>query len=414
MEVLHPRCAGLDVHQKTVVACARIAERGEVTRDVRTFATTTQALGELAAWLAEHGITHAVMESTGVYWKPVWHILDDGDVELVLANARDVRNVPGRKTDVHDAEWLAELLAHGLVRPSFVPPRATQELRDLTRTRKQLVREGAQHTQRIQKILEDCNVKLVGVLTDIMGKSGRAILDAIVGGENDPQKLADLAVGKARSKRDALIEALNGRVREHHRQLIRMHLGLYTAIAKSIEEIDVTLGKALAPTEVLVELLKTAPGIGDLTAQVILAEVGADMSRFPTPGHLLSWAGLVPGCHESAGKRRSTRLKPGAPWLKATLVQAAWAAASAKSTYLRSKFLRIKARRGAKKAVIAVAGSLLKAAFFMLRDGVVYEDLGPNHFDRRDTKKTVQRLTRRLKELGFDVDLKPVEVMPAV
>lgn len=413
MEILHPRCAGLDVHQKTVVACVRIAEGGKVTHEVRTFGTTTHGLGGLAAWLAENGVTHAVMESTGVYWKPVWHILDDGDVELVLANARDVKNVPGRKTDTLDAQWLAELLAHGLVRPSFVPPRATQELRDLTRTRKQLVREAAQHTQRIQKILEDCNIKLVGVLSDIMGKSGRAILAAIVAGETSPEKLADLAVGKARSKRDALVEALTGRVRDHHRTLIRMHLDVYSAIAKSIEEVDATLGKALTPTQDLVELLKTAPGISDLTAQVILAEIGEDMSRFPTPGHLLSWAGLVPGCHQSAGKRRSTRLRPGAPWLKATLIQAAWAAASAKNTYFRSKFLRIKARRGAKKAIIAVAGSLLKAAFFMLRDGVVFRDLGPNHFAHRDRAKAVQRLTRRIKELGFDVALTPAEVATA-
>lgn len=409
MEVLHPRCAGLDVHQKTVVACVRLAESGKVSRTVRTFGTTTHELGELAAWLAEHAVTHVVMESTGVYWKPVWHILDDGEVELVLANARDVKNVPGRKTDTQDAEWLAELLAHGLVRASFVPPRATQELRDLTRTRKQLVREAAQHTQRIQKILEDCNVKLVGVLSDVMGKSGRAILAAIVAGETNAEKLADLAVGKARSKRAALVEALNGRVRDHHRALIQMHLNLYNAITKSIEEVDTTLGKAMEPTQDLVELLKTAPGISDLTAQVILAEVGDDMSRFPTPGHLLSWAGLVPGCHESAGKRRSTRIRPGAPWLKATLVQAAWAAASAKNTYLRSKFLRIKARRGAKKAVIAIAGSLLKAVFFMLRDGVLYQDLGPDHLALRDKTKTVQRLTRRIKELGFEVNLTPAE-----
>lgn len=248
MEVLHPRCAGLDVHQKTVVACVRLAESGKVSRTVRTFGTTTHELGELAAWLAEHAVTHVVMESTGVYWKPVWHILDDGEVELVLANARDVKNVPGRKTDTQDAEWLAELLAHGLVRASFVPPRATQELRDLTRTRKQLVREAAQHTQRIQKILEDCNVKLVGVLSDVMGKSGRAILAAIVAGETNAEKLADLAVGKARSKRAALVEALNGRVRDHHRALIQMHLNLYNAITKSIEEVDTTLGKAMEPT----------------------------------------------------------------------------------------------------------------------------------------------------------------------
>jgi transposase len=406
MNVLHPRGAGLDVHQKTVVACVRLASGADLQQQTRTFPTTTSGLGARATWLHEHGVTHAVMESTSVYWKPVWHVLDDGDLQLMRANARDGKNLPGRKTDASDAAWLADLLAHGLVRASFVAPPPIQELRDLTRTRKQLVREAAQHTQRIQKTLEDCNVKLASVLADVMGKSGRAILAAIVAGEVDPEKLADLAVGKARAKRADLVEALRGRVRDHHRRLLRVHLDLIAAVMRAIEEVDAAVGKGLEPLQAKAQRLTTIPGVSDLTAQVLLAEIGDDMSRFATPGHLLSWAGLCPRNDESAGKRRSTRLRDGAPWLKATLVQAAWAAASAKGTYLRAQFLRLKGKRGPKKAVIAVAGSMLTAAYFILRDGVEDRDLGADDFARKDPAKAVGRLVRRIQELGYEVEVK--------
>lgn len=405
MEVLHPRCAGLDVHKRNVVACVRIADGSDLLQQVRSFATTTTGLGELGAWLHEHSVTDVVMEATGVYWKPVWHMLDDGELRLVLANARDVRNVPGRKTDVSDAVWLAELHAHGLVRASFVAPQPIQELRDMTRTRKQLVREISRHTQRVHKTLEDCNIKLSSVLTDVTGHSGRAILAAMMAGEDDPVKLADLAVGKARKKHAELVEALRGRVRDHHRRLLHVHLNLIDAIQREIEEVDAALGKALAPIQAKADRLTTIPGVSDLTARTILAEIGDDMTRFPTPGHLLSWAGLVPRNDESAGKRRSTRLRKGAPWLKATLVQSAWAAASAKGTYLRSQFLRIRSKRGPKKAVVAVAASMLTAAFFILRDQVEYRDLGENHLARRDARKVVERLAHRIKELGYDVEV---------
>lgn len=406
MNVLHARCAGLDVHQKTVVACVRLASGADVSQQTKTFATTTTGLGALAAWLHEHAVTHVVMEATGVYWKPVWHILDDGELTLLLANARDVRNLPGRKTDASDAAWLADLLAHGLVRPSFVPPAPIQELRDLTRTRKQLVREAAQHTQRIQKTLEDANFKLTSVLSSVMGKSGRAMLEALVAGQTDPEKLADLAVGRARSKRAALVEALRGKLRVHQRHLLRVHLDLIKAVERAVEEVDEALGKALESLGEKESLLTTIPGVSELTARVILAEIGDDMSRFPTSGHLISWAGLCPRQDESAGKRRSTRIRDGAPWLKATLVSSAWAGASAKGTYLRAQFLRIKGRRGVKKALIAVAASMLTAAYHMLRDGVEYRDLGADHFVKRDETKVVERLTRRIKELGYEVEVK--------
>jgi transposase len=405
MELLHPRCAGLDVHKDTVVACVRLADGPTVRHEVRTYATTTRGLLELSQWLTDGGVTHAAMESTGVYWKPVWHILE-GHVELLLANARHVRNVPGRKTDVNDATWLAELLAHGLLRGSFVAPEPIQELRDLTRTRKQLVREAAQHTQRIQKVLEDCNLKLASVLTDVMSKSGRAILDALVAGETDPARLAALAVGKARAKSAALAEALRGTMRPHHRALLKMHLGLHDALAAAIGEVDAQVGKGLDSIKAAAQRLMTMPGVSEITAHVILAEIGLDMSRFPTSGHLLSWAGLCPRCDESAGKRRNTRIRDGAPWLKATLVQAAWAAASKKDSYFRAQFLRLKAKRGAKKALVAVAASMLTAAYHMVRDGQDFRDLGIDYFAKKDKARLAGRMVKRLRDLGYEVAIK--------
>jgi transposase len=405
MEVLHPRCAGLDVHKDSVVACVRCVS-SPPHRETREFATTTRELIALADWLVEHGCTHVAMEATGVYWKPVWHLLE-GRVELVLANAQHIRNVPGRKTDVNDAMWIADLLAHGLIRSSFVPPAPIQELRDLTRTRKQIVREVAQHSLRIQKVLEDANLKLASVLSDVLTQSGRAMLAAIVAGESDPERLADLAQGTARRKRAELIEALSGRVSDHHRTMLRLHLGLIEALEKTIEEIDAAVGKSLAPMRDSARRLTTMPGISDVVAHVIVAEIGVDMTRFPSPANLISWAGLCPRNDESAGKRRSTRVRKSGTWLKTTLVTAAWAAVRVKASYLRAQFLRIKARRGAKKAILAVAASMLTASYFILRDGVAYRDLGPNHFSRHDTTKTINRLLKRLKDLGCNVAITP-------
>jgi transposase len=403
MEVLYARCAGLDVHKDTVVAAVRCVSEPPH-REVHTFGTTTRDLFALADWLASHGCTHVAMEATGIYWKPVWHMLE-GRFELVLANAQHIRNVPGRKTDVNDATWIADLLAHGLIRSSFVPPARIQELRDLTRTRKQIVREISQHTLRIQKTLEDANIKVASVLSNVIGTSGRAMLSAVIAGEEDPERLADLAVGTARRKRTELVEALRGRVTPHHRAMLKLHLGLIAALQAALEELDAAAGKLLAPIQERAALLTTMPGISDIAAQVIVAEIGVDMSRFPSAGHLVSWAGLCPRNDESAGKRRSTRVRKSGNWLKTTLVTAAWAAARKNDSYLKAQFLRLKSRRGAKKAILAVAASMLTAAYYMLRDGVEYRDLGPFHVDRRDKTKTIRRLVRKLNDLGCKVDI---------
>jgi transposase len=405
MQVLYPRCAGLDVHKDTVVARIRCVS-DPPHDEVRSYPTTTSALLELNDWLTEHAVTHVAMEATGIYWKPVWHLLED-HFELILANAQHIKNVPGRKTDVNDATWIADLLAHGLIRASFVPPTPIQELRDLTRTRKQLVREISQHSLRIQKTLEDANLKLGSVLSDVLGSSGRAILQALLAGETDPEKLADLAQGTARKKRSELIDALHGRIRPHHQALLRIHLNLVDALKQALADVDSRVGKTLAPIKDSARLLTTLPGVSDLTAQVLVAEIGVDMARFPTAGHLISWAGLCPKNDESAGKRRSTRVRKGAPWLKTTLVSAAWAAVKVKNSYLQAQFLRLKPRRGAKKAILAVAASMLTAAYHMLKNSIEYRDLGADHFSRRDRSKAILRLVQRLHDLGCDVQIVP-------
>src|SRR5258706_1919146 len=405
MDVVHPKCAGLDVHQQTVVACARTGSGKAVTYDVRTFGTTTQEVLALSDWLTTHGCTHVDMESTGVYWKPIWHVLES-HFELVLANALHIRSVPGRKTDVNDAMWIADLLAHGLIRGSFVPPTPIQELRDLTRTRKQLVREIAQHTLRIQKTLESANVKLTNVLADILGVSGRAILAALIAGETQPERLAALASDKVKASRADLTAALHGRITDHHRFMLRLHLDQIAALEVAVRDVEARLGEALAPFRAAVDHLITMPGVSETVARVIVAEIGLDMTRFPSAAHLVSWAGLCPRLHESAGKRLSTRTRSSNPWLKTTLVQAAWSAARKKDSYLRAQVLRIKSRRGPKKAVLAVAASMLTAAYYMLRDGADYRDLGADHFDRREKAKLAKRLIARLHDLGLVVDVR--------
>lgn len=407
MEVLYPRCAGLDVHKDSVVACVRLQEGAVVRHEVETFGTTTKALLALADWLAERKVTHVAMEATGIYWKPPWHVLEEA-FTLVLANAMHIKNVPGRKTDVNDATWIADLLAHGLIRSSFVPPAPIQELRTLMRTRKQLVRERAQHVQRIQKTLEDANLKIASVVSDITGTSGRAILQALIAGETKPEALLAVTTGRLRADRTAPIEALRGRVRAHRRFLLKLHLRQIEAVEEAIAAVDAEVGATLDPFREHAQRLTTIPGVGEVAAQVILSEVGADMTRFPSVGHLVSWAGLCPRNDESAGKRRSTRLRQGAPWLKALLVQCAWAAVNVRSSYLRAQFLRLKSRRGPKKAIVAVAASILKAAYFILRNGVHYHDLGADYFDRSDKTRATSRLVRRLMDLGYQVDLKAI------
>lgn len=405
MDVLYPRCAGLDVHAQQVTACVRLADGPTVTRHRQVYATTTTGLLALHDWLQQHGCTHVAMEATGVYWKPVWHVLDT-DFTLVLANAMHIKQVPGRKSDMSDAAWIADLLAHGLIRSSFVPPPEVREWRDLTRTRKQLRHEVTRHTLRIQKTLEDANVKLTRVLSDVLGTSGRAILQALIAGETDPERLADLARGRVKASRAEFVEALRGRVTAHHRFLLQTHLQQVDSLTVAVRAIDARLAETPGPFQHAVALLTTMPGLGDTAARVVVAEIGPDMTRFATAGHLVSWAGLCPRLHESAGKRRSTQLRHGAPWLKTTLVQAAWAASRAKGTYLQSQFLRLKGRRGPKKAIVAVAASMLTAAYYMLRDGVEYHDLGGRFLDGRDKTRLTTRLVRRLEALGLTVELK--------
>jgi len=408
MEVLYPHCAGLDVHKDTVVACARHMVNGTVTREIRTFRTTTKDLLALSEWLANQRCTHVAMEATGVYWKPVWHILSDGDVTLVLANAAHVKNVPGRKTDVNDATWLADLLAHGLIRGSFVPDAQTQELRALLRTRKQFVRERSSHVQRLQKTLEDANIKLDGVISDIIGLSGRRMIEALIAGESDPEALAALAHRRIKAAPAALREALRGRVTDHHRFLLQLHLAHIDALDAALSAIDREVGIHIEPFHTEVLLLTTIPGVNDLSAYVIRAEIGGDMSRFPSVGHLISWSGFCPRNDESAGKRRSNRMRKGAPWLKTTLIQCAWAATRKNGSYLQAQFHRLRARRGAKKAIGAVAASILTAAYHMLKDGTLYHDIGPNHFDRRAKTVQTKRLLSRLERLGYAVQLTPL------
>jgi transposase len=403
MEVLYPRCAGLDLGKDALVACVRIHGR-PVQQEVRTFGTTTRELLALAAWLTDHGVTHVAMEATGTYWKSVWHMLEEA-FTLVLGNAGHIRGVPGRKSDVKDAEWIADLLAHGLIRGSFVPPAPIQEVRDLTRTRKQLVREIAQHTQRIQKTLDIANLKITGLMSNVLGVSGRAILRALIGGQTDPIQLADLARGTLKNKRAALVEALTGRVTPHQRRLLKLHLDLIERLEAAVTDVDVQLGDALAPFREAVERVKAIPGIETVVAQAILGEIGLDMSRFPTHQHLISWACLCRRLDESAGKRKSTRTRKGACWLKTVLVQAAWAAVRTKDSYYRSQFLRLRARRGPKKAVVAVAASMLTAIYYILRDGVEYHELGGQYFARLDRTNVTQRLVKRLRDLGYHVQL---------
>jgi len=405
MEVLYPRCAGLDVHAKNVVACVRIASGATVTYEHRTVSTNTRGLLDLADWLTAHGVTHVAMEATGVYWKPVWHVLED-HVTLVLANAMHIRNIPGRKSDKNDATWIADLLALGLIRSSFVPPAPIQEVRDLTRTRKQFVRERARHMQRIQKTLEDANVKLTEVISDILGTSGRAMLTALVAGETDPARLASLTSGRLKATRAELTEALHGRVTAHHRFMLQLHLTQIAALDTAVADVEARIREALVPFRAAVSLLTTMPGVSETAAAVIVAEIGDDMSKFPSAGHLLSWAGLCPRLDESAGKRRSTRTRQGAPWLKTTLVQIAWPASRKKQSYFQAQFLRLKSRRGPKKAIVAVAASMLTDVYYMLRDGTEFHDLGDQYFAHHDKARLTNRLLTRLRDLGVEVEVK--------
>lgn len=409
MERVHERCCALDVHKAQVTACVRVPDRqGERSELCAEFSTMTPDLLALRDWLQGLGVTHVAMEATGVYWKPVYFLLED-DFELLLVNAQHVKNVPGRKTDVQDAQWLCQLLEHGLLTSSFVPPKPIRELRDLTRYRKSLVWERAREANRLHKVLEDANIKLDLVASRPFGASGKAMLKELCEGNNDPDALADLAKGKLRAKLPLLRQALDGRFREHHALLVSHLLAHVEYLDQTITELSEEVEERMRPFERQRELLCTIPGVAERTAEVIIAELGPDMSRFPTHRHAASWAAICPGHDESAGKRRSGRTRKGDRWLRTALIESAQSAAGrTKDTYLHSQYLRVKRNRGHKKAIVAVAHSILVAAYYILRDEVPYKELGGDYFvHREDQERLTRRLVRQLERLGQRVTLEP-------
>jgi transposase len=408
MEVVHARCAGLDVHKKSVVACVLwTGESGLVERTVQTFGTMTADLEALADWLAEQLVSAVVMEATGVYWKPVYNVLERrAGVRVVVGNAEHLKAVPGRKTDVKDAEWLATLLRHGLVRPSFIPDREQRELRELTRYRTALIRERANEVNRLQKTLEAANIKLAAVLTDVTGVSGQAILDALVNGEENPATLADLAHWRIQKKREALERSLVGLLTPTLRFVVRRPLRHLRELDGLIAECDQEVEQRMRPFADAITRLDAIPGVGLRTAQVIVAELGVDMTRFPSAQHAAAWAGLCPGNNASGGKRRRAKTRKGSPWLKAALAECAWAASHCRDGYLPAQFRRLAARRGHKRAIVAVGHTILVIAYHLLARGTTYvDDLGPTHFDIRDADRVKRRAIQRLEHLGFTVAL---------
>lgn len=402
MQIVIERAAGLDIHKQTVVAAVQTPE----SRSTRTFGTMTRELEQLAAWLLEQGITHVAMEATGVYWQPVYNVLEEHPFELLVVNAQHFKAVPGRKTDVKDAEWLCDLLRHGLVRGSFIPEREQRERRELVRYRKALVRERASELNRIQKTLEGANIKLAAVASDVVGVSGRRMLEGLVAGERDPAVLADLARGKLQRQHAALEQALTGKLGAHQQFLLAEQLS-------HLDELDARIGRVSAELEArldpfateAVALLDSIPGIGRTVAEVLVAEVGSQVDRFPTASHLASWAGLCPGNRESAGKRQSGRTRKGNPWLREVLVEAAQAASRTKGSYLQAQYRRLAARRGRKRALVAVAHSLLVIVYHVLASRQPYRELGADYFDRRDHAAKTRRLTKQLEQLGYTVTL---------
>lgn len=412
MEVLYSHCAGLDVHKKTVVACRlSVDERGHKVKEIETFGTTTVEILRLSDWLLAGACTHVTMESTGEFWKPIWNLLE-GNFELLLVNAQHIKRVPGRKTDVQDAEWLADLLQHGLLKASFIPPLEQRDRRDLTRQRTQLVRDRTRVLNRIQKVLEGANIKLSSVVSEISGVSSRAILRELVKNQLNPAQLESLVHGRLREKVRELEQALTGRVRTHHRFLLAQHLAHLDFLEEQIAAYAQEIERVTAPFEEFITLLDTIPGVARTTAELILAEVGADLSRFPTADHLASWAGLVPGNNQSAGRRLSGTMRKGSQWLRVGLTQAAQSAARQKNGYLSALYHRLAGRRGKKRATMAVAHAILVIAYHIIQRREPYQDLGANYFDERQKVSTANRLTRRLEKLGYRVLITPPTTTP--
>jgi transposase len=413
MQVLFARCAGLDVHKKTVVACVMLTLlTGEVCKHVRTFATTTEGLLALADWLTSQQVTHVAMESTGIYWRPVFNILE-GAWTVILVNAQHMKAVPGRKTDVKDSEWLAELLRHGLLKASFIPPQPIRDLRDLVRYRQSLVQERTREINRLQKVLETANIKLSSVVSDVMGASGRSMIQALIAGEHSPEVLAELAQGSLHKKIPQLREALLGRVDAHHQILLSHLLAHISFLDQAIFHLFFQIHSSLKPYDEAVELLVSIPGIAQETAACILAEIGVDMSCFPTAAHLASWAGVCPGNRESGGKRLSGKINKGNARLKAALAEVVWVLSHMKDNYLSAQYHRLARRLGKQKAVMAVAHSLLVIIYHMLRDKQPYRDLGATFFETRDKERVVKGALRRLESFGYTVTLQPQEEVSA-
>jgi len=405
MEIVHPRCAGLDVHKKTVVACVLVPGG----KQVRTFGTVTDELLRLADWLAGEQVTHVAMESTGVYWKPIYNVLESTGLDLLVVNAQHIKAVPGRKTDVKDAEWIADLLKHGLVRASFIPSRPQRELRELVRYRRSLTEQRGHVVQRIQKLLEGANIKLSDVASDVVGVSGLAMLRALAGGEHDVERLAEMSKSQLRNKRQELKRALRGSFGGHQRFMLNNQLGLLEFLDGQIAELNQEVERRLRPFETLLERLQAIPGIGPRNSEQILVEVGTDMSRFPTDSHFASWAKLCPGNDESAGKRLSGKTGHGSRWLRATMVEAAWSAARVRNSYFSAQYHRLVPRRGKRRAAVAVAHSMLVVIYHLIKDGTLYQDLGPHHFDELDRKRATRRALHRLEALGYEVSLREAE-----
>jgi len=405
MQVIHERCCGLDIH-KTSITASIITPEG---KETRTFGTMTADILELAQWLKTKGITHVAMESTGVYWKPIYNLLELEDIELLVVNAQHIKAVPGRKTDVKDAEWIADLLRHGLLKGSYIPSREQRELRELVRYRKSLVEERAREVNRLQKVLEGCNIKLSSVISDITGASGRAMIEAIINDIDDPKLLAKLAQGKMKSKRKNLEQALRGLVGPHQRKLLSTQLRHIDFLDGEIKQLDREIAERLRPFEQELELLQTVPGVGQRTAELLVAEMGTDMERFPTSAHLASWAGMAPGNNESAGKRKTGRTRKGNKHIRTALVQAAHAAAMNKECYLSAQYHRLAARRGSNRAAVAVGHSILVIAYHILKRHQPYRELGSNYFDQRKAGIVLNKTVKRIEALGFKVSLEPIK-----
>jgi transposase len=403
MRIVYPRCCGLDVHKKSITACLLTPdEQGGAQQEVRRFGSMTRDLLELSDWLTGNGVTHVAMESTGVYWKPVWNILES-TCTILLVNAQHVKAVPGRKTDAKDCQWLADLLQHGLLRGSFVPPTPVRELRDLTRTRASLRQDHTAVANRMQKVLEDANVKIASVASDWLGVSGRMILSRMLDGEEDSEKLAELCRGRLRDKIPQMQLALEGRITDHHRWMLRLQREQLEFLEQQIARLDIRIQKQIQDYQQAIDLCITIPGIETVAAANLIAEIGTNMDQFPSAQHLASWAGLCPGNNESAGKRLSGKARNGNIWLRRNLCQAAWAASHTRNTYLSAQFRRLAARKGKKRAIVAVGHTILVIVYHMLKKQQPYRDLGADYFDRRNTEQLTRSLIRRLERLGLQV-----------